>query len=84
MLALHSLVAFLILSSCSAKLVWKDTKFLVTFGDSYTADGVSLFFFAMRVGAYGICWLGGFNISAGVDSPVPGFVRFRTMSQLFD
>ncbi|TCD67288.1 hypothetical protein EIP91_000311 [Steccherinum ochraceum] len=32
---------------------WNTTKFLFTFGDSYTTDG--------------------FNISAGVDSPVPGF-----------
>ncbi|KAF9014207.1 hypothetical protein BDQ17DRAFT_1342275 [Cyathus striatus] len=36
-----------------AKLAWGDTKFLFTFGDSYTTDG--------------------FNISAGVNSPVPGF-----------
>lgn len=51
MLAVHSLVGFLALTSCAAKLAWKDTKFLVAFGDSYSADG--------------------FNISAGVDSPVP-------------
>ncbi|KXN91441.1 hypothetical protein AN958_00703 [Leucoagaricus sp. SymC.cos] len=37
----------------STKLAWKDTKFLFTFGDSYTTDG--------------------FNISAGVNSPVPNF-----------
>ncbi|KAF9478500.1 hypothetical protein BDN70DRAFT_43935 [Pholiota conissans] len=43
-----------VISTCSAKLLWGDTKFLITFGDSYTTDG--------------------FNISAGVDSPVPGFV----------
>lgn len=36
------------------KLTWGTTKFLFTFGDSYTTDG--------------------FNISAGVNSPVPGFV----------
>ncbi|GLB34565.1 putative carbohydrate esterase family 16 protein [Lyophyllum shimeji] len=35
------------------KLTWGQTKFLFTFGDSYTTDG--------------------FNISAGIDSPVPGF-----------
>ncbi|KAI0362560.1 hypothetical protein OH77DRAFT_63683 [Trametes cingulata] len=40
-------------SAVSAKLTWGTTKFLFTFGDSYTTDG--------------------FNISAGVDSPVPGF-----------
>ncbi|KAI0373068.1 hypothetical protein BV20DRAFT_938785 [Pilatotrama ljubarskyi] len=40
-------------SAASAKLTWGTTKFLFTFGDSYTTDG--------------------FNISAGVDSPVPGF-----------
>lgn len=44
MLALHSLVGFLTLSSCSAKLAWKDTNFLMTFGDSYTTDGMSLLF----------------------------------------
>lgn len=37
-----------------SKLTWGSTKFLFTFGDSYTTDG--------------------FNISAGVNSPVPGFV----------
>ena len=52
MFALHSLVGFLMLSSCSAKLAWKDTKFLMTFGDSYTTDGMSLFFSDIRVGAY--------------------------------
>ena len=41
-------------STVSAKLTWGTTKFLFTFGDSYTTDG--------------------FNITAGVDSPVPGFV----------
>ncbi|KAI0636569.1 hypothetical protein C8Q77DRAFT_511224 [Trametes polyzona] len=40
-------------SAVSAKLTWGSTKFLFTFGDSYTTDG--------------------FNISAGVNSPVPGF-----------
>ncbi|KAI0665253.1 hypothetical protein C8Q70DRAFT_1049410 [Cubamyces menziesii] len=40
-------------STVSAKLTWGTTKFLFTFGDSYTTDG--------------------FNISAGVDSLVPGF-----------
>ncbi|KAI0331066.1 hypothetical protein GY45DRAFT_1322760 [Cubamyces sp. BRFM 1775] len=40
-------------STVSAKLTWGTTKFLFTFGDSYTTDG--------------------FNITAGVDSPVPGF-----------
>ncbi len=37
-----------------SKLTFGTTKFLFTFGDSYTTDG--------------------FNISAGVNSPVPGFV----------
>lgn len=74
MLALHSLVwAFLAFSSCSAELAWKDTKFFVTFGDSYTTDGMSMLFSAVRVGADGRCR--GFNISAGVDSAVPNFVR---------
>ena len=41
-------------AAAAAKLTWADTKFLFTFGDSYTTDG--------------------FNISAGVNSPVPGFV----------
>ena len=40
-----------------ARLTWGTTKFLFTFGDSYTTDG--------------------FNISAGVNSPVPGFVRIH-------
>ncbi|KAF9053143.1 hypothetical protein BJ165DRAFT_1413420 [Panaeolus papilionaceus] len=40
-------------SSVASQLLWKDTKFLITFGDSYTTTG--------------------FNISAGVDSPVPNF-----------
>ncbi|RDB22123.1 Acetylesterase [Hypsizygus marmoreus] len=35
------------------RLTWGETKFLFTFGDSYTTDS--------------------FNVSAGVDSPVPGF-----------
>ena len=39
-----------------SKLTWGATKFLFTFGDSYTTDG--------------------FNISAGVNSPVPGFVSY--------
>ncbi|KAF5331030.1 hypothetical protein D9619_005261 [Psilocybe cf. subviscida] len=43
----------LAISSCSAKLAWKDTKFMVVFGDSYTTDG--------------------YNISAGVNSPTPGW-----------
>ena len=45
---------------CAARIVvgeWSTTKFLFTFGDSYTTDG--------------------FNISAGVDSPVPSFVSTR-------
>lgn len=41
-------------STATAKLTWGTTKFLFTFGDSYTTDG--------------------FNISAGVDSPVPNEV----------
>ncbi|KAI0723850.1 hypothetical protein C8T65DRAFT_627657 [Cerioporus squamosus] len=41
------------LAAAATKLTWADTKFLFTFGDSYTTDG--------------------FNISAGVNSPVPGF-----------
>ncbi|KAH9931699.1 GDSL lipase/esterase [Epithele typhae] len=40
-------------SAATAKLTWGETKFLFTFGDSYTTDG--------------------FNISAGVNSPTPGF-----------
>ncbi|PPQ99095.1 hypothetical protein CVT24_009362 [Panaeolus cyanescens] len=40
-------------SAMATQLLWKDTKFLITFGDSYTTTG--------------------FNISAGVDSPVPNF-----------
>jgi hypothetical protein len=28
------------ITSCSAKLLWGDTKFLITFGDSYTTDGM--------------------------------------------
>ncbi|RPD66542.1 hypothetical protein L226DRAFT_530635 [Lentinus tigrinus ALCF2SS1-7] len=40
-------------AEAAAKPTWADTKFLFTFGDSYTTDG--------------------FNISAGVNSPVPGF-----------
>ncbi|KAH9484465.1 Acetylesterase [Psilocybe cubensis] len=55
MIGLRSIfVASLAISCTCAKLAWKDTKFLFTFGDSYTTDG--------------------FNISAGVNSPVPGFV----------
>ena len=41
-------------STAAAKLAWGETKFLFTFGDSYTDDG--------------------FNISAGVNSPTPGWV----------
>lgn len=41
-------------AAVSGKLTWGTTKFLFTFGDSYTTDG--------------------YNISAGVNSPVPGFV----------
>ncbi|TFK36385.1 hypothetical protein BDQ12DRAFT_755528 [Crucibulum laeve] len=52
------LLLLLTTSLTTAKLAWKDTKFLFTFGDSYTTDGNYLI---------------GFNISAGVDSPVPGF-----------
>ena len=44
MLTLHSLAKILTLSSCSTKLPWKDTKFLMMFGDSYTTDGMSLSF----------------------------------------
>ncbi|KAF8884825.1 hypothetical protein BD779DRAFT_1442901 [Infundibulicybe gibba] len=40
-------------SLINGKLTWSGTKFLFSFGDSYTTDG--------------------FNISAGVGSPVPGF-----------
>jgi hypothetical protein len=47
--------AALAATAVSGKLNWGSTKFLFTFGDSYTTDG--------------------FNITAGVDSPVPGFVR---------
>ncbi|KAK7693906.1 hypothetical protein QCA50_003480 [Cerrena zonata] len=45
------LLVFSTATFVSAK--WNTTKFLFTFGDSYTTDG--------------------FNISAGVGSPVPGF-----------
>ncbi|CDO73661.1 Carbohydrate Esterase Family 16 protein [Trametes cinnabarina] len=53
MLFLQSLCMLTAASVVSAKLTWGTTKYLFTFGDSYTTDG--------------------FNISAGVDSPVPGF-----------
>ncbi|KAI0693339.1 GDSL lipase/esterase [Cytidiella melzeri] len=45
--------ALLAATAVSSKLTWGTTKFLFTFGDSYTTDG--------------------FNITAGVNSPVPGF-----------
>ncbi|KAL0576561.1 hypothetical protein V5O48_005425 [Marasmius crinis-equi] len=48
------LLAISAAARCWGKLTWGETKFLFTFGDSYTTDG--------------------FNISAGVDSPVPNFV----------
>lgn len=54
-----SLCLALALPNTEAKLTWGTTKFLFTFGDSYTTDG--------------------FNISAGVNSPVPGFVRFLSL-----
>ncbi|KAJ3002716.1 hypothetical protein NUW54_g5696 [Trametes sanguinea] len=54
MLFLRGLCVLTAAAAVSAKLTWGTTKFLFTFGDSYTTDG--------------------FNISAGVDSPVPGFV----------
>ena len=57
---LHFWKAFPLLAAAStaaAKLTWPDTKFLFTFGDSYTTDG--------------------FNISAGVNSPDPGWVGAR-------
>ncbi|KAF9818645.1 hypothetical protein IEO21_02625 [Rhodonia placenta] len=52
---------FLFAASCvlsaaklvSGQLYWNETKFLFTFGDSYTTDG--------------------YNISAGVNSPDPGY-----------
>ncbi|KAI9065441.1 carbohydrate esterase family 16 protein [Trametes sanguinea] len=53
MLFLRGLCVLSTAAAVSAKLTWGTTKFLFTFGDSYTTDG--------------------FNISAGVDSPVPGF-----------
>ncbi|KAI0345104.1 hypothetical protein BDW22DRAFT_1325510 [Trametopsis cervina] len=43
----------LTVTAVSSKLTWGTTKYLFTFGDSYTTDG--------------------FNISAGVNSPTPGF-----------
>ncbi|KAJ3014375.1 hypothetical protein NUW54_g1322 [Trametes sanguinea] len=54
MLFLRGLCVLTAAAAVSAKLTWGTTKFLFTFGDSYTTDG--------------------FNISAGVDSPVPGFL----------
>lgn len=48
----HLLLVFSTATLVTGK--WNTTKFLFTFGDSYTTDG--------------------FNISAGVESPVPGFV----------
>ncbi|KAF8801643.1 hypothetical protein BYT27DRAFT_7197861 [Phlegmacium glaucopus] len=48
------LTAILLAAATSTNgLSWADTRFLITFGDSYTTDG--------------------FNISAGVNSPVPGY-----------
>ena len=41
-------------------LNWGSTKFLFTYGDSYTTDG--------------------FNISDGVNSPVPGFVSSESLT----
>ena len=54
--------AALAATAVSGKLNWENTRFLFTFGDSYTTDG--------------------FNITAGVDSPVPGFVRFMFLIYL--
>ncbi|KAF8912193.1 hypothetical protein CPB84DRAFT_761365 [Gymnopilus junonius] len=45
MLALRALKPIFLVSlaiSSFAKLAWKDTKFLVTFGDSYTTDGFNI------------------------------------------
>ncbi|TFK68275.1 hypothetical protein BDN72DRAFT_684189 [Pluteus cervinus] len=54
---IHHLLQALSLASFApsalSKLTWQNTKFLFTFGDSYTTEG--------------------FNISAGVDSPTPGY-----------
>ncbi|TFY78622.1 hypothetical protein EWM64_g5392 [Hericium alpestre] len=65
-MSLHrmSLVLLGIASVASAELTWGDTKFLFTFGDSYTTDG--------------------FNISAGVDSPVPGGTYNVTDTKVFN
>ncbi|KAF8077567.1 hypothetical protein FPV67DRAFT_1403446 [Lyophyllum atratum] len=52
-LLLPTILCALSVTPTFGKLTWGDTKFLFTFGDSYTTDG--------------------FNISAGIDSPVPGF-----------
>ncbi|KAJ8092755.1 hypothetical protein PM082_007084 [Marasmius tenuissimus] len=50
---LSTVIAFSAVAGCWGKLTWGNTKFLFTFGDSYTTTG--------------------FNISAGVESPVPNF-----------
>ncbi|KDR73729.1 hypothetical protein GALMADRAFT_228181 [Galerina marginata CBS 339.88] len=45
MIALRALKTLFLVSlagTSSAKLAWKDTKFLVTFGDSYTTDGFNI------------------------------------------
>ncbi|KIK62796.1 carbohydrate esterase family 16 protein [Collybiopsis luxurians FD-317 M1] len=51
--ALHLYGIVLSANLALAEFSWGDTKFLFTFGDSYTTDG--------------------YNISAGIDSPDPGF-----------
>lgn len=55
--------AVLAATAVSGKLNWGTTKFLFTFGDSYTTDG--------------------FNITAGVDSPVPGFVGYVSLDSIY-
>ncbi|KAF9462717.1 hypothetical protein BDZ94DRAFT_1290124 [Collybia nuda] len=49
----NSIFLYSVVGTAFGKLTWSRTKFLFTFGDSYTTTG--------------------FNISAGVDSPVPNF-----------
>lgn len=72
------LVAFIYLGFCpsltAGKLAWRDTKFLFTFGDSYTTDG-EFVYNQCTTNAVRLTPVAGFNISAGVDSPVPGFVH---------
>lgn len=63
------------------ELTWSRTKFLFTFGDSYTTTGI---LFSDFIWHYLIVQpFLGFNISAGVDSPVPGFVSQAIKARTF-